>query len=315
MLGMRFFLRAPSLWKGEVMSWDAVLIAGPTASGKSAAALNLAEEMGGTVINIDSMQVYTELRVLTSRPNEEDEARAPHLLYGHIPVAQRYSVGRYMDDAISAFSECRSAGRIPIFVGGSGLYFNALTEGLSPIPPVPPTIREVLEKRIDEKGLPSFFAEFAEKDPDTVAGLRPSDRQRILRAASVFVATGRSLKKWQQIKGTSPLEGLEVGRVVLSRSRDVLHGRIAARFHRMVASGALEEARVLQTLDPTLPAARALGLPQLQAHLRGESGLGEACSQAVMETRRYAKRQMTWFRRFMSDWKWLENDDLRNIMS
>ncbi len=175
------------------MSWDAVLIAGPTASGKSAAALNLAEEMGGTVINIDSMQVYTELRILTARPNQDDEARAPHLLYGYIPVTERYSVGRYMDDAISAFSECRSAGRIPIFVGGSGLYFNALNEGLSPIPPVPLPIREALEKRIDEKGLPSFFAEFAEKDPDTVAGLRPSDRQRILRAASVFVATGRSL--------------------------------------------------------------------------------------------------------------------------
>lgn len=297
------------------MSWDAVLIAGPTASGKSAAALNLAEEMGGTIINIDSMQVYTELRVLTARPDQGDEVRVPHLLYGHIPVSERYSVGRYMDDAINAFSQCRSAGRIPIFVGGSGLYFNALTEGLSPIPAVPPPVREVLEKRIEEKGLASFFAEFAEKDPDTVASLRPSDRQRILRAASVFVATGRSLKKWQQIKGTSPLEGLEVGRVVIAPKREVLHDRIAKRFDQMISGGALKEARALQTLDPTLPAARALGLPQLQAHLRGESGLEEACSQAVVETRRYAKRQMTWFRRFMSNWKWLENGDLRNIMS
>ncbi len=297
------------------MSWDAVLIAGPTASGKSAAALKLAEKMDGTVINTDSMQVYTELRILTARPNEEDEARVPHFLYGHVPVTRRYSVGRYMEDVVDAYSQVRSAGRIPIFVGGSGLYFNALTEGLSPIPPVPPPIRQALEKRIDEIGLPSFFAEFAEKDPDTVAGLRPSDRQRILRAASVFVATGRSLKKWQQIKGVSPLEGLEVGRVVISPPRDVLQNRIAARFEGMIAVGALDEARALQSLDPSLPAARTLGLPQLQAHLKGETELGEARDQAVAETRRYAKRQMTWFRRFMSEWKWLENDDLRNIMS
>ena len=297
------------------MSWDAVLIAGPTASGKSAAALNLAEKLGGTVINTDSMQVYSELRVLTARPTQAEEARAPHRLYGHVSVNERYSVGRYVDEAEAALSESRNAGRVPIFVGGSGLYFNALTKGLSPIPSVPLSVRDVLEKRIAEIGLPAFFAEFAEKDPDTVAGLQPNDRQRILRAASVFVATGRSLKKWQNIKGASPLEDFRLARFVIAPRREALHDRIARRFDRMIAGGALEEARALQALDPTLPAAGALGLPQLQAHLRGESSLEEACTRAVTETRRYAKRQMTWFRRFMADWKWLENSDLRNIMS
>ncbi len=297
------------------MSWDAVLIAGPTASGKSALALELAEEIGGTIINTDSMQVYSELRILTARPDGQDEARAPHLLYGHVPAVQRHSVGRYLDDAIGALSSIREQGTTPIFVGGSGLYFNALTQGLSPIPSVPPRIRVALEKRLDEIGLTAFFAEFAEKDPDTVAGLRPSDRQRILRAASVFVASGRSLKKWQEIKGTSPLEGLEVGIFVLAPPRDLLHERVEERFHNMIAQGAIKEARSLLSLDTSLPAARALGLPQLRAHLRGEIDLEEAESQAVAETRRYAKRQMTWFRRFMADWKWLETGDLRNIMS
>jgi len=297
------------------MSWDAVLIAGPTASGKSAAALGLAEEIGGAVINTDSMQVYSELCVLTARPNQEEEAKAPHLLYGHVSVDERYSVGRYMDDVAAALSESRDRGCIPIFVGGSGLYFNALTEGLSPIPSIPLSVRDVLEKRMDEIGLPAFFAEFAEKDPGTVAGLQPNDRQRILRAASVFVATGRSLKEWQRTKGASPLEGLETRRFVIAPKRGVLHDRIAGRFDRMIAGGALEEARALLSLDPSLPAAGALGLPQLRAHLRGEIGLEEACSEAVAETRRYAKRQITWFRRFMTDWKWLENGDLRNIMS
>jgi len=297
------------------MSWDAVLIAGPTASGKSALALELAEEIGGTIINGDSMQVYSELRILTARPEARDEARARHLLYGHIPVAQRYSVGRYLDDAISAISSARRAARIPIFVGGSGLYFNALTEGLSPIPDISPHVREALEKRLAEIGLPAFFAEYSEKDPETFSGLRPSDKQRVFRAACVFVASGRGLKKWQEIKGTSPLEELEVRRVVLAPPREWLHARITKRFEAMIEGGAIEEARSLASLDPSLPAARALGLPQLQGHLRGEIDLEVAASQAVAETRRYAKRQMTWFRRFMSDWKWLENGHLRNIMS
>jgi tRNA dimethylallyltransferase len=297
------------------MSWDAVLIAGPTASGKSAAALELTEKIGGAVVNTDSMQVYAELSILTARPSEAEEARVPHRLYGHVSAHERYSVGRYLDDVAAAVSESRNAGHVPIFVGGSGLYFNALTQGLSPIPPVPSSVRDTLEKRIREVGLPAFYAEYAEKDAKTVALLQPNDRQRILRAASVFVATGRSLRGWQQLKGSSPLEGLELAHFVIAPERDALHDRIARRFDRMIAGGALEEARALLSLDPSLPAAGALGLPQLWAHLRGESSLEEASAQAVAETKRYAKRQMTWFRRFMEDWKWLENGDLRNIMS
>nr|TFG51574.1 MAG: tRNA (adenosine(37)-N6)-dimethylallyltransferase MiaA [Hyphomicrobiales bacterium] len=297
------------------MSWDAVLIAGPTASGKSALALDLADEIGGTIINTDSMQVYSELRILTARPNARDEARVPHLLYGHKSVTQRYSVGRYLEDAAGVASDLARAGRVPIFVGGSGLYFNALTEGLSPIPEISPQVRDALEKRLAAIGLPAFFAEFSEQDPETMAGLNPNDRQRVLRAASVFVSSGRSLKKWQEVKGTSLLEWLDVLRVVLAPPRELLHTRIDIRFHQMIAGGAIGEVRALGQIDPGLPAARALGLPQLQAHLRGEIDLEEAVNQAVAETRRYAKRQMTWFRRFMIDWKWLENGNLRNIMS
>jgi tRNA dimethylallyltransferase len=297
------------------MSWDAVLIAGPTASGKSALALKLAEEIGGTVINTDSMQVYSELRILSARPDAQDEARAPHLLYGHVPAAQRYSVGCYLEDAIGVFSSQKSTGYIPIFVGGSGLYFNALTEGLSPIPEISPQVRKALEKRMAKIGLPAFYAEFSKKDPETMAGLRSSDRQRVLRAACVFVSSGRGLKKWQEIKGTSPLEGLDVLRVVLAPPRDLLQARIAKRFEAMIEGGALEEARALASLDLSLPMASAIGLPQLRAYLRQEIDLAEAANQSVAETQRYAKRQMTWFRRFMADWKWLENGNIRNIIT
>jgi tRNA dimethylallyltransferase len=297
------------------MSWDAVLIAGPTASGKSTLAIEIAEKIGGTVINADSMQVYSELRILSARPDVQVEARTPHLLYGHVPVVQRYSVGRYLEEAIDAFSSQKSRGRIPIFVGGSGLYFNALTEGLSPIPEISPQVRKALEKRMAEIGLPAFYDEFSKKDPETMDGLRPSDKQRVLRAACVFVTSGRGLKKWQEIKGTSPLEGLDTLRIVLAPPRDLLQARIAKRFESMIKGGAIEEARTLASLDLSLPAAGAIGLPQLRAYLRQEINLTEAVNQSVTETQRYAKRQMTWFRRFMVEWKWLENGNLRNIIS
>ena len=297
------------------MSWDAVLIAGPTASGKSALALQLAERIGGAVINADSMQVYAELRVLTARPTREDEARAPHLLYGQVSVRERYSAGRYQDDAARALEEARAAKRMAIFAGGTGLYFKVLTEGLSPIPAVPAEIRARAAARLAALGAEKFHAEFALRDPETAAGLRASDKQRTLRAASVLEATGRGLKRWQETQGRPVLKGMRVARFVLAPPREEIHTRIAARFARMMEEGALQEARALMDLDPALPVARALGVPQLLGHLRGEMTLEEAVAAAESETRRYAKRQLTWFRRFMSDWKWLESSDLRYNIS
>jgi len=297
------------------MSWDAVLIAGPTASGKSGLALGLARETGGAVVNADSMQVYRELRVLTARPSREDEAAASHRLYGHVAATTPYSVGRYVEDAEAALAHLKAGQRLPIFVGGTGLYFNALTQGLSPIPPVPMETRSALTARLETIGMEAFFAEFAAADPETAAGLRPTDRQRVLRAASVLAATGTPLKNWQKVAGRPLLTPERCLRVVLAPERYTLHARIWARLKLMLEGGALEEVRALSDIDPALPAARALGVRQLRAVIGGEMRLEEAESSIAMETRRYAKRQMTWFRGSMADWKWLEAPDLRNIIS
>ena len=303
-----------SLSKGEAMDWDAVLIAGPTASGKSALALELAQAMQGAVINADSMQVYRELRVLTARPSAEDETRVPHLLYGHVPVVERYSAGRYRDDAMRALAEAHEAGRLPIFVGGTGLYFKVLTEGLSPISPVPIEVRERVRARFAKLGAEAFYADFAAHDPDTAAQLRASDIQRVLRAADVFEASGWPLLKWQQKPGT-PVLGPRVVRFVVSPPRDALYARIDDRVRAMAESGGIDEARALQGLDASLPAVKALGVPQFLRALSGEMPLESAISEMQTETKRYAKRQLTWLRRFMKDWIWLETVDLRNIMS
>jgi tRNA dimethylallyltransferase len=296
------------------MSWDAVLIAGPTASGKSALALALAERIGGAVINADSMQVYRELRVLTARPSAEDEQRAPHLLYGHVSVAERYSVGRYQDDVRAALARLRAEGRVPIFVGGTGLYFNALTQGLSPIPAVAPEIRERVRARLDEIGALAFYDELAGRDPETAATLRPSDSQRVLRAAAVLEATGRPLRQWQRTQGEATLGGLTLGRYVVAPPREALYRAIDDRAAAMLQQGAVEEARALSELDPSLPAARALGVRELLRVHPGEASVEEALAALQVETRRYAKRQLAWFRRFMSDWIWLENGKLSNIL-
>jgi tRNA dimethylallyltransferase len=297
------------------MSWDAVLIAGPTASGKSALAMEIAARLGGVVVNADSMQVYRELRVLTARPTAADEAQVPHLLYGHVPVAERYSAGRYLSDATEALTAARAAQRIPVFTGGTGLYFRVLTDGLSPIPRVPHEIRDACRERLDEIGAAAFHGELAAQDPETAAGLRPSDTQRMLRAASVLAATERPLRFWQQTQGTPVLKDLRVARFIVSPPREHLRARIDARFAAMMDTGALEEVRALAGLEAALPAARALGVPQLQAYLRGEQTREAAVSAGQGDTRRYAKRQLTWFRRFMSDWKWLEIGDFSKIVA
>jgi len=297
------------------MSVDAVLIAGPTASGKSAAALELAERIGGAIVNADSMQVYAELAILTARPTQADEARVPHLLYGHVSARDRYSVGRYQDDAAAALAKVQRTGKIPIFVGGTGLYFDVLTKGLSPIPPVPPEVREATRRRFETQGREAFYAELQRRDPATAAKLRISDTQRLLRAMDVLEATARPLSEWQKMSGEPLLSGLSMARFVLAPPRQVLTERIERRFRNMVEKGAIDEARSLVGLAPDLPAARALGLPQLWRHLSGELSLEEAIAAAQLATGQYVKRQLTWFRNRMSDWKWLEMDDLSNFIS
>ena len=288
------------------MSLDAVLIAGPTAGGKSALAMELAENLGGTIVNADSMQVYSELAVLTARPSAADEARIPHRLYGHVKASERYSVGIYQAQAAGALAETRSGKRVVIFTGGTGLYFDALTKGLSPIPAISVEIRDGVRGQFEAMGRDAFFDAFARRDPASASKLRVSDTQRVLRAAAVLEATGRPLAEWQEMSGRPVLAGLRVARLVLAPPREVLFERIDRRFEAMIRQGAVEEARLLLGLDPGLPAAKALGLPQLQGYLRGQATLENAVGEAQLATRRYVKRQMTWFRNRMREWTWLE---------
>ena len=297
------------------MKIDAVLIAGPTASGKSAHALALAERIGGMVINADSMQVYREAPILTAQPDRDAQARAPHRLYGHVPAREAYSVGRYEADARRALAEARAGKKIPIFVGGTGLYFSALTEGLAQIPSVPAAMREKARKLLAEIGVGELHKRLMTVDPETAAALRPSDPQRVLRAYEVFEATGRPLSHWQRETPATPvLEGQRLARFVLDPPRPWLRERIAQRFEAMLDCGGLEEALSLADLDPALPAAKLLGLRPLIAHARDELGRPAAISEAVTATRQFAKRQMTWFRHRMADYAWIEPNE-RNIIT
>ncbi|HXL99413.1 MAG TPA: tRNA (adenosine(37)-N6)-dimethylallyltransferase MiaA [Rhizomicrobium sp.] len=294
------------------MKADAVLIAGPTASGKSSAALALAEAIGGVIVNADSMQVYAEPRVLTARPSDADMARVPHLLYGHVSAREPYSVGRYQADAAAALVEVHAMGRTPIFVGGTGLYFGALTDGLSDVPSVPAAIRDATAARRSALGADAFFAELSARDPQTAAKLHASDTQRTLRAYEVLEATGRPLAEWQAQSGRPVLAGLALARFVIAPPRAELHARIDARFERMIEQGAMNEAAALDGLDPALPAAKLLGLRELLAARAGAMTLDDAATAAKVASRQYAKRQMTWFWQRMRDWAFVETADQMN---
>jgi len=286
----------------------AVLIAGPTASGKSALALALAERLGGIVVNADSMQVYRDLKIITARPGSAEEARAPHLLYGHVDAAENYSVGRFVADAGAALATAQRNGRVAIFAGGSGLYFKALTAGLTAMPPVPAPIRAAVRARLDEQGPAALHAELARRDPATAARLRPADRPRIARALEVLEATGRSITDWHR-DGTAPLiDPARVVKIFLAPDRAALYRRIDARFDAMLAAGALKEASALaaRRLDPLLPAMKAHGVPWLIRHLAGELALADAAATAKKDTRHYAKRQFTWFSHQLADWPWVD---------
>jgi len=282
----------------------AILIAGPTASGKSALALAIAEETGGVIINADAMQVYRDLRVITARPTPEEEARAPHLLYGHVDAAVNYSVGRYLRDAATALAEARRLGRVPIFVGGTGLYFKALTQGLSALSPIPADIRDAVRAKLAALGPEALHALLAQRDPEGAARLSPRDRVRIARALEVLEATGRPLADWQRDGMRPLLAGERVVRLFLAPDRAALYGRIDQRFERMLAEGALDEVRALaeRNLDPLIPAMKAHGVPWLMKHLHDDISLAEAADKAKQDTRHYAKRQFTWFRHQLADW-------------
>jgi len=277
-----------------------VVIGGPTASGKSAVALAVAEEFGGTVINADSMQVYRELAILTARPGPSDLVRAPHRLYGILGAAERCSAARWRSLALAEIAASHRDRKLPVVVGGTGLYLRALLDGLSPIPEVPAAIRAAALARLAALGAPGFHAELAGRDPVTAARLQPGDRQRLVRAWEVLEATGRSLADWQR---EAPRPGADEPAlapltIVLEPPRLALYAACDARLARMVADGALEEVAALGRLglDPALPAMKAVGVPELLAHLRGESELAPALAAAQQATRRYAKRQTTWFR-------------------
>jgi tRNA dimethylallyltransferase len=284
----------------------AVLIAGATASGKSALALKIAREVDGVIINADAMQVYRELRILTARPTPEEEAAAPHVLYGSVAAAESYSVARWLGDATGALQAAWRAKRVPVVVGGTGLYFRALEEGLADIPSIAPALRERWRDELLSKGSLHLHAILEKLNQSEAKRLKPSDGQRVVRALEVLEATGRPLGEWQaQAELTAPLAGVEARRVLVEVPREALYARAERRFDQMIAAGALDEVKRLLALnlDPALPAMKAIGVPELARHLRGEISLDEAVTDAKTATRHYIKRQLTWWRHQLPAWR------------
>jgi tRNA dimethylallyltransferase len=279
------------------------LIAGPTASGKSRLALEMAAKSGAVIVNTDSQQLYSDLRVLTARPSLEDEARTEHRLYGVADAAESWSVGRWTRAVMPLLEELAAQGRPALLVGGTGLYFNALTRGLADIPAVPDAVRNAVQADYDAEGEAAFRRRLAKVDPIAAAAITPGDRQRLIRALAVAQATGRSLSDWKA--DTRPL--LEPGSydaLVVEPPRERLYANCDARVRLMIDNGALDEVRALlsRDLDPTLPAMKAVGVPELAAHLSGAMSLDKAIAAIRLSTRHYAKRQLTWFRNQTSDW-------------
>ena len=277
---------------------SAVLIAGPTASGKSALAIKLARERDGVIINADSMQVYRELRIVSARPSPEEETQAPHRMYGHVTGAEDYSSGRWLADAKLEIEACWAIGRLPIVVGGTGLYFLALQGGLAEVPPIPADVRE---KWRTFKG--DVHSKLQFMDPVGAAKLNPADRQRVIRALEVVDATGRTLADWQERSRASGfLSQINVERIFLNVPREELYSRAERRFEAMMEQGALQEVAALPPLPAAQPIMKAIGVPELLDHLRGKTTREEAVALAKTATRQYIKRQLTWWRGQMKDW-------------
>jgi len=281
-----------------------LLIAGPTAAGKTALALSAAEQLDGEIINADSMQIYEGLRIITARPDAAEEARAPHHLFGTIDPATRFSVGDWLTAALDRIEAIRARGRTPILVGGTGLYFNALTKGLAPVPEIDPAVRARASGLLETDGLEGVRAEALLLDPVATVRVEPTDRQRLLRIVEVAWSTGMRLSEhWAETD--PPLAAGAWCGIVLEPEREALYARINQRFDLMLDGGAMAEVEAFaaRQLDPELPAMKALGVPPLIACLKGEMARDEAVELAKRDSRRYAKRQMTWFRNQHADWQ------------
>lgn len=285
------------------------LIAGPTASGKSALALRLAQAWGAEIVNADAIQVYRDLRILSARPSVEEAAAAPHHLFGVADAGQAWSVGRWLAEALGVLEAITAGGRPAIVVGGTGMYLRALTQGLADIPPAPAEHRAAAAAAWDAVGETGVRETLRSRDPQAEARISPGDRQRLLRALEVLEATGKPLSAWQA-QTVAPIAAGHWRAWVLEPPRDVLYARCDARLESMVEAGVLDEVRALaaRKLDPALPAMKAVGLRELAAHLAGEISLDEALRLAQQETRRFAKRQLTWFRNQTSDWPRVDAD-------
>ncbi len=302
---------------GEGRIRNAILIAGPTASGKSRLALDLAQRLGGVVVNTDSMQVYSMLNVLTARPSAEEMRRVPHLLYGHVDPGIAYSTGAWLRDVFSLAGSGRLSDARPIFVGGTGLYFRALEEGISEMPDIPKPIRERLRQELADNGAEALHRVLAERDPRVAGTLRPGDSQRILRALEVLEASGRSILDWQAERGQPLIDSDSTRFIVIEPDRPELVARIDRRFDGMIEAGALEEVKALAALDlaPQLPAMKAIGVRELEAAIAGEISMGEAIERAKIATRQYAKRQSTWFRHQLGPhWQRLRQPDAAQVL-
>ncbi len=289
----------------------AILIAGPTASGKSALALRVAQRVGGAIVNADAMQVYRDLRIITARSTLQEEESVPHLLFGHVDASVNYSVGRWLDDLPAALRDLEAKGATPILIGGTGMYFKAALYGLADIPAVPAEVREAARARAQGKSAQTLHAELAARDPETASGLRETDPQRVLRALEVLEATGKPLASFQGSRNPPLLNASECAAFFLAPERETLYARIDARFERMMQAGALDEVAALKArgLDPALPAMRAHGVPHLIAFLDGRMSLDEAIRRGKLDTRHYAKRQFTFARHQLAGFRWRSGEE------
>ena len=305
-LACGILIRAKTHYVNPVSEPKIILIAGPTASGKSALALALAEKLGGAIINADSMQVYRDLRIITARPPREEEVRVPHRLYGYVDAAENFSVGRWCSEIADVLAAAQRDARTAIVVGGTGLYISALTQGLAAVPPIPAQIRNEVRARLASDGVEALHAELTQRDPAAAARLMSGDRARVTRALEVVLATGRSILQWHEANMPARVDAALAAKIFLMPDRDVLLRRIDARFDAMMAAGAMDEVRALagRHLAPNLPAMKAHGVPWLIRHLNGEIALAEAIEGGKRDTRQYTKRQATWFRNQLPDFTW-----------
>jgi tRNA dimethylallyltransferase len=285
------------------MRKNTTLIAGPTASGKSALALDVAADTGGVVVNADSMQVYDVLRVLTARPSAGDMKSVPHLLFGHVPPSVLYSTGKWLADVTALMTDPALQGRHMVFVGGTGMYFRALMGGMSQIPAVKPEVRQEWRDALAARGPEALHAELSRRDPETAARLKPQDSQRIARAIEVHASSGKPISFWQRQSGEPLIDNASARKICLAPDRSALREKIDQRFASMAQSGAVEEVKALlaMRLDPALPAMKAIGVSEITAFLKGRFSFDETVERASAATRQYAKRQETWLRHQLGD--------------